>query len=385
MNNMGAMYRFEVRKILRRKITAIALAVVSLLMVAMNIGEYVAGTKIVNKEERSLVGRKIDDVLLEEMRQAVEPKTVTMEDGSQIAIGISIKDPAYQPLMDYLTTIGGNIDKAYYMTEADLGKRFNGIVDEALRDQYLTDEETAYWQARWESSPLPLTYGKIQNGWGDSVGIIYVVAILAMIAIAATLSGVFSDERQLRTDAVIFSSRNGKRRLVTAKLLAGATVGMLETLIILFVCVATEFAISGFGGSDASVQFFVGPTAMDMPIRRAFWIYVGIMLIIGLLLSIFAMCLSQLTRNSIAVIAIMMGLWLVSMLTLPYSWRLLSQVSSYLPVTFLGSWVFSDYRTVNFFGHLFPILAAAPVIYLVLSVLMGWVTKRSYGNYQVTK
>ena len=379
------MYRFEVRKILRRKITAIALAVVSLLMVAMNIGEYVAGTKVVNKEEQALVGRLIDDILLEEMRQAVEPKTVTTEDGNQIAIGISIKDPAYQPLMDYLTTIGGNIDKGYYMTEAELAKRFNGIVDEALRDQYLTDEETAYWQARWESSLLPLTYGKIQNGWGDSVNIIYVVAILAMITIAATLSGVFSDERQLRTDAVIFSSRNGKNRLVTAKLLAGATVGMLETLIILFVCVATEFAISGFGGGEASVQFFVGPTAMDMPIHKVFWIYVGIMLLIGLLLSVFAMCLSQLTRNSIAVIAIMMGLWLVSMLTLPYSWRLISQASSYLPVTFLGSWVFSDYRTIHLFGHLFPILATAPVIYLVLSALMGWVTKRSYGKYQVSK
>ena len=385
MNNLGAMYRFEVRKILRRKITALALLVVSLLMAAMNIGEYVAGAKIVNKEEQALVGRKVDDTLLEEMRQAIEPKTVTMDGGTQMAIGISVKDPAYQPLMEYLTTIGGNIDKGYYMTEADLAGRFNGVVAEALREQYLTDEETAYWQERWEASPMPLTYGKIQNGWGDSVSIIYVVAILAMIAIAATLSGVFSDERQLRTDAVIFSTRHGKKRLVTAKLLAGATVGVLETMVILFVCVATEFAISGFGGGDASVQFFVGPTAMDMPIRRAFFLYVGIMLLIGLLLSVFAMCLSQLTRNSIAVIAVMMVLWLLSMLPLPYRWRLLSQAGSYLPVTFLGSWVFSDYRTVHVFGRILPILQAAPVIYLAASAVMAAITGVSYGKYQVRK
>jgi hypothetical protein len=44
------MYRFEVRKILCRKIPAIAMIALILLMVAMNIGEYAAGTKIVNKE-----------------------------------------------------------------------------------------------------------------------------------------------------------------------------------------------------------------------------------------------------------------------------------------------------------------------------------------------
>ena len=88
MNNLGAMYRFEVRKILCRKITAIAMIALILLMVAMNIGEYAAGTKIVNKEEDILVGRAVDDKMLDEMRTAVEPKTITMDDGTQITVGI---------------------------------------------------------------------------------------------------------------------------------------------------------------------------------------------------------------------------------------------------------------------------------------------------------
>ena len=358
---------------------------VILLMIAMNIGEYVAGTRIVNKEEHILVGRAVDDKMLDEMRAAVEAKTVTLDDGTQMAIGMGINDPAYQPLMEYLRTIAGNIDKAYNMTEADLEKRFSGVIDEIIRDQHLTDSEVDYWQSKRAQSPMPLTYGKIQNSWGDSVCILYVVAILSMITIAATLSGVFSDEAQLHTDALIFSSRNGKKRLVTAKLLAGITVGMLETLVILLTCVGTEFAISGFGGGEASVQFFVGPTAMDMRISTAFWTYAGIMLIIGLLMSVFAMCLSQICRNSVAVISIMTVFWLISMLNPPYSWRLISQACSYLPVTFLGSWVFSDYRMVNLFGRLFTILQVAPVVYLILTVILSGLTKISYGRYQVTK
>ena len=385
MNNLGAMYRFEVRKIMCRKITVIAMITLILLMVAMNIGEYVSGAKNANKEEHVLVGRAVDDKMLDEMRTAVEPKTVTMDDGTQIAIGIGIKDSTYQPLMDYLLMIGGSIDNAYNMTEADLEKRFSGVIDEIMQDQYLTASEVDYWQSKRAQSPMPLTYGKIQNGWGDSVCIMYVVAILSMITIAATLSGVFSDEAQLHTDALIFSSHNGKKRLVTAKLLAGITVGMLETLLILLACVGTEFAISGFGGGEASVQFFVGPTAMDMEIRTAFWIFTGIMLVIGLLMSVMAMCLSQVFRNSVAVIAFMMVLWLVSMLNPPYSWRLISQACSYLPVTFLGGWTFSDYRMVHLFGRLFTILETAPVVYLVFTALLGGLTKISYDRYQVTK
>ena len=385
MNNLGTLYRFEVRKILRRKITVIAMIAVSLLMVAINIGEYVAGSKIVNKEEQILVGRTVDDKMLDEMRAAVEAKTVTLDDGTQMAIGMGINDPAYQPLMEYLRTIAGNIDKAYNMTEADLEKRFDGVIDEIIREQHLTDSEIKYWQAKRAQSPMPLTYGKIQNGWGDSVCILYVVSILSMISIAATLSGVFSDEAQLHTDALLFASRNGKKRLMTAKWLAGITVGMLETLVILLVSVGTEFAISGFGGGEASVQFFVGPTAMDMKISTAFWTCSGIMLVIGLLMSAFAMCLSQVFGNSVAVIASMTVLWLVSMLSPPYSWRLMSQACSYLPVTFIGSWVFSDYRMVNLFGRLFTILQVAPAVYLIFTVILSVLTKISYGRYQVTK
>ena len=385
MHNLGAMYRFELRKILCRKITVIAMITVILLMLAMNIGEYLGGAKIVNKDEQLLVGRAVDDNMLDEMRTALAPKTVALDDGTLIAVGIGAKDFAYQPLMDYLITIGGSIDKAYNMSEAELERIFSGVIDELLRDQHLTASELDYWQAKRAQSPMPLRYGLMQNAWGDSVCILYVVAILSMIAIAATLSGVFSDEAQLRTDALIFSSRNGKNRLLTAKLLAGLSVGILETLLILLACVGTKFAIFGFDGGEASLQFFVGPTAMDMKVSAAFWIYAGLLLVIGLLLSVLAMCLSQVFRNSVAVIAAMMVLWLVSMLNPPYSWRLISQACSYLPVTFLGGWTFSDYRMVQLFGRLFTILETAPVVYLVFAAILSGMTKISYARYQMGK
>ena len=124
---------------------------------------------------------------------------------------------------------------------------------------------------------------------------------------------------------------------------------------------------------------------MDMRISTAFWIYAGTMLVIGLLMSVIAMCLSQVFNNSIAVIASMMVLWLISTLNPPYSWRLISQACSYLPVTFLGSWTFSDYRMVHLFGRLFTILETAPIVYLVFTAILGGLTQISYERYQVAK
>lgn len=383
MNNLGTMYRYEVRKIFCRKITIVVLAIVTLIMIAMNAGEYIVGRTLVNTEERAIVGREVDDSLLFEMREAIEPKKATMDDGEVMSIGISVKDGTYEPLIDYLYMLAGNYDKAYNMTEQKLYSTFEGIINTNLEEQYLTDKEKAYWENRRANNQDKLTYGEIKNGWGDSVTIIYSVSLLALIAVAATLSGVFSEETALKTDALIFSSVNGKKRLVIAKMLAGITVGFVETLLILIACVGTEFAILGFRGAEASVQFFVGPTAMDMTIGKAFVWYVGIMLVIGILFSVIAMCLSEVCHNSIATVAIMMFLWLMSMINMPDSLGLLARIWSFLPVTFLGSWTFTDYHLVWFFGHQLTIIQAAPIIYTCIAVILVVITKISYDRYQV--
>ena len=383
MNNIGTMYRYEVRKIICRKITVVVLAVVTLIMIAMNAGEYIVGKNQVNNEECVIAGREVDSILLEEMREAIEPKKATMDDGEVMTIGISVKDRTYEPFIDYLYMIAGNYDKAYNMTEQKLYSTFDGVINTKLEEEYLTEKEKAYWENRRADNPEKLTYGKIKNGWGDSVTIIYVVSLLTLIAVAATLSGVFSEETILKTDALIFSSVNGKKRLVIAKILAGITAGFIETLILLIACVGTEFAISGFGGAETSVQFFVGPTAMDMTIGRAFVWYVGIMLVIGVLFSVIAMCLSEVCHNSIAVVAIMMFLWLMSMLNVPDSMGFFARAWAFLPVTFLGSWTFTDYHLVWFFGKQLTILQAAPILYTCIAVILVIITKVSYDRYQV--
>jgi len=123
-------------------------------------------------------------------------------------------------------------------------------------------------------------------------------------------------------------------------------------------------AISGLSGQEASVQFFVGPSAMDMAIGEALVRYVVIMLIIGIMFSVMAMSLSQITHSTIPVVAFLMLLWLMSMVNIPDSLGILARIWSFMPVTFLGSWNFNDYHLVPVFGHLLTNIEATPIIFL---------------------
>ncbi len=172
MSNFGTMYLYELRKIFGRKLTIIVLSLVTLIMIAMNIGEYVAGEKLINTKENDLSGREVNETLLNEMRLAVDPKIATMEDGETVSIGISVKDETYEPLMDYLYMLGGNFDKAYNMTEEKLYSTFDGVINTDIAESYLTENEKAYWAERRAASLAWLVYGNLGRGFGVTAGAI---------------------------------------------------------------------------------------------------------------------------------------------------------------------------------------------------------------------
>ena len=115
-------------------------------------------------------------------------------------------------------------------------------------------------------------------------------------------------------------------------------------------------------------------------IDEAFLICVGIMLIISLFYSVFAMLISQVFRNSTAPIAIMAVLLICSMLNLPGSYRLIAQIASYLPATFPGSWTFTDYRLLSLFGLRLNILQVLPLLYSLLIITLAVVTGVNFSR-----
>ena len=384
MNNFGTLYRFELKKILTARFTVLVLLGMLLLTLVLNAAEFIAGSKLVTDADSVLVGRELDDALLNEMRAAIDAELATGKNGETVVIDAAVWDETYAHLWDYLRLYISNCDRAYSMTRDDLEKIFRDVIESALTKQCLTDSERAYWDARWAQQTIPPVYGR-EGGWGNSLVNLYMENFLIVITVGATLSGVFASEYTLRTDALLFSSRNGKRRLSLAKLLAGITVGLAEAVFLIGEGTLVQFLIYGSADADTSIQFCYGPLLMDMPAKMALLLCIGILLLISVFYSVFVMCLSQLFRNPTIPMAAMALLMLLSMLNPPDRFRVLAQLASYMPATFPGSWTFTDYRLLTLFGAPLNLLQLLPLIYAVLTVLLIALTRSSYRRYQVTK
>jgi len=206
----------------------------------------------------------------------------------------------------------------------------------------------------------------------------YMANFFIMIAIAGSLSGVFSDEYSFRTASIVSSSSKGKERLAYAKTAAGCTIGLLEALIIIIGNCASQFILYGASDFNASTQLVFGPSVLDMPAGKACLICLGILLIISLFYSIFTMLMSQIFRNTTIPIAIMTVLLICSMLNPPNEYRFISQLASYLPATFPGSWTFTDYRLISILGMKMTIIDVLPALYGILSVFFAVIIYFSY-------
>lgn len=382
VNNFGRLYRFELKKIFTRKLTAIALAGIMALLIAINAAEVISLKKSPGCDDRALVGRVLDDSLFDEMRAGITPSIVTNSLGEEEIEYVTYDDPAYRHLFQFILQCAGNTTRAYDITEARLSKTFDDIIDHAYEDARLSAGEISYWQARREALEIPPLYGRT-CGWSNSIVNLYISNLFILIAVGATVSGIFADEYSLRTDAVVFASALGKRKLALAKLLAGCTAAAAEAAVILGVNTAVQFALYGADDAKASIQLIFGPSLSDMTARKAFFVCTGIILIISIFYSLFAMFVSQVFRNTTAPLALLAVIMICSMLNPPGEYRIIAQIASYMPATFPGSWTFTDYRLLAFFGLKLNIFQVLPLLYSAVSVILGLLTCRSYGRTQI--
>ena len=382
MRNFGTLYRFELKKILCTRLTVIVLIGMFVLTLGLNAAEYIAGSKLVTDADAVLVGRELDDAMFDEMRGAIDAQTAVGETGETVITSASVRDKTYSRLWTFLKLVSRNDSRAYQMTRSTLEKTFNETIDDNLEKQYLTDSERSYWVTRWAQQTIPPVYGR-EGGWGNSLVNLYMENFLIVITIGATLAGVFSSEYTLRTDALVFSSGNGKRRLAVVKLLAGCTVGFAEAVFLIGVGTFIQFLIYGNVDADTSIQFYYGPLLLDMPAKRALILSIGILLLISIFYSAFVMCLSQLFRNPTVPMAAMALVMLLSMLNPPDRFRIPAQIAAYMPATFPGNWTFTDYRLLTLFGAQFNILQVLPVLYVLLTVLLLGILRFSYKRVQI--
>ena len=110
-----------------------------------------------------------------------------------------------------------------------------------------------------------------------------------------------------------------------------------------------------------------------------------VMLTASVLFASFAMAMSEIIKNSLAVMGIMVGIFVFSQLELiPPRYRVLAQMKSMLPSNQISIWSLLEHRLVGAGGVYVTTYAASPVIYLLLSALLILAGKIAYDRFRVT-
>ena len=394
MKRFTTIYLFELKKIYGKKMIWAAAAVLLALQLASNVVSlfmkyatvdadgnvtYQTGYEEdmgVREAAQAISGRKIDDSLLSEMRKAYE------EDGRS-AEEIVKDRQTYREIYYYVVNYTG-FGMVIDLDEEELYQIRRDTLDEENQYWELKEEEIRYWEKQENTIEKPFVY-EYNDGVSRFFARINFLSLLWLSLIGIGLANFFGEEHIRRTDQLILCSKNGKEPLYLAKMAAGITFGIVGTVLFYLVQLLTILAIYGMGGFDLPLQLYLWESSFPVSLGGAIIISFFLSLAAAVLSSVFIMLLSELFRNGVAALSVMLGATLFTMfVSVPVRYGLVSQLYNFMPMQFFNDTAFMDKRLFCIFGEYFTGLRAAPVFYLVSAVILGGIGYKVYKEYQVS-
>lgn len=412
MNNFGVLYRYECKKILRKKIVWISfllcIATIIISLFAPFLGDYSIGGEFVDtnynmyqtdkRYSKALSGKEIDQRLLEETiaayRKIPEIQTIG-QTAEQVAGRYYTLTEEYQQyarpyseIFNFIRKTTGmqtsEIISSWQPSEEDLYAKRQIWLTSLWKDLGLSKGEMDFWKEQEARIKTPYIY-KEHTGYSTILSNYQTTGMFVLLLIAICLSGIFSDEHTRKTDQIILCSPLGKTRLYWAKVAAGISFAVIST--ILFFVLIFGIVICLYGAEDfyAVFQLIYARNSDPITCGQAVIIAYGNMMVTAIIISIFVMVLSELLHSNIAALAVSTGLLIMAMVVMvPEQYRVFAQIWDWFPWCFLAPWnVFGQY-TISIFGYYFTPWQAVPVIYLILGGIIAAIGKPIYQRFQVS-
>ena len=160
---------------------------------------------------------------------------------------------------------------------------------------------------------------------------------------------------------------------------------MVSDVVLILAASITTLCVYGMEGYDRAVQIYLPMCSWNLTIGQAALLMGLVCVIASIFYSIIAMFLSEAIKNGVAVMGIMTGSLIFTMLVeVPYRYRVLSQIYGLLPTVLTRVWQLWDDRLVKVGSVYLTNFQIAPIIYIVLGGLLIVWGNRIYKNYQVS-
>ena len=408
MKRIGTLYAYELKKIASRKIVWIVGIIMIFLCAFLSFSDLISSSyygedeisgyeamKINREYARNLADRKIDDTLLREMqdyysREDVEESNESISDGQisiitdesqEDEIDKGIKE--YTPIYAYVKEITEDSNMALKISSDELYKMREKSILQNRTDQMLTEKEMDYWEEKDKQIETPFTY-EYTESWSNLWNYMYTINFMILLMLAICLSNVFSVEYLRKTDAIILCSQYGKKHLYLAKVLAGISFGVIIAILFFGITAISSICVYGADGFSAALQIAFSLSSWNISVGESVLVLLFVLLIISVLYSVAIVILSEILKNSVAVMAIPVGIMILTMMIdIPYQFRIASQIYDLLPTNLLTVWELWDDRLVSVFGKYLTNFQIAPILYLIIIIVLFFVGKRVYLKHQI--
>lgn len=401
MNIFLTLYRYELQKIVKRRLVWISLLICLGCVVMAKAGNlsgnyYVDGEvvdthyhmfQVDSAYMRALTGRVIGQELLEETMAAYGKIPASAERYTETEEYRKYARP-YSEIFRLIWEWTRK-NPLYEDWEADEQKLYDARADwqeEMWTEMFLSDTEKAFWREKEGQLDKPFTYS-YHEGYSVILKDFETVGVLMLLLTAVCMAGVFPEEHMRRTDQMILSSAKGRTVAYWAKILAGTSVALIGAVLMGLTAVAAAMVIYGTEGFQTAVQMDLYLTTYSYPISigEACVIAYGIFLVAAVLMGVFVMALSELLKGSIATLAFSTGMIVAgAMFQIPSQYRVAAQIWQSLPMSFLSRrGIFSE-RLVVIGGQYFTAWQVVPILYVICGILTAVVGVRIYKKYQVS-
>jgi hypothetical protein len=230
------------------------------------------------------------------------------------------------------------------------------------------------------------------EGWAMVINFIPTLGFGIMGAmILLGLSPVFSEEYSTNMASIILSSKQGKGKVITAKILAACIY--ITSLVLLFsiIYVSAYFYVLGTTGGEYALQnihweiFSRSPYALT--ISHYFMYEMSIHLAGSLAFGLLVLLLSSLNRSALIPL-FAGGLVFATPLTLLNLGVHIAWINPLIELSYIEVMrvedIFKDFKVYNFFGYPIAYLEVSLLVMAVLSMVSVWLTYYTFKHHQVS-
>ncbi len=388
------MILFELKKIFERKLNIIAI-VAGYLLIGVCAFSYISQTSYYDKKSDTYIygieaihaaqerASGQTDIISEEyvtsLIQEIQSQNINLESDEAFVQVIRPLGSIFYFVANHYTDMRENITNSQNLNMIDLTngakfyeQRIKKVTDYLNLDfsygNYSAAEKT-YWIEKTKAVEVPFA-------WGDKtvMGIVWdIIAIgfYLLFVIVICISSIFSSEHESGAAPLLLTTKYGKNRLITSKIITAMLFAVCYIGLPLLVATGVIGALLGFSGADLPVQLWNSVIPYELTAGQACMISLGIALLICLAVTSFMLLCSARFKSSLAALVSGFALLIApAFFPMSRSSGLWNHVNFLFPVRAMNvKEILGAFTSYTLGNHVISYLGMIVILYSVVAVL----------------